>query len=51
MSVEAFPRDSHRGNRGAGVSYLINLANKTDGACVSGALFAPNTNSSKKGPR
>ena len=29
----------------AGVSYLINLANRTEGACVSGALFAPGTNS------
>ncbi len=29
----------------AGVSYLINLANKTEGACVSGALFAPGTRS------
>jgi hypothetical protein len=29
----------------AGVSYLINLANKTEGACVSGTLFAPNTTS------
>ena len=27
----------------AGVSYLINLANDTSGACVSGALFAPGT--------
>ncbi len=27
----------------AGVSYLINLANKTQGACVSGGLFAPGT--------
>ncbi len=33
----------------AGVSYLINLANKTDGACVSGALFAPNTSSFEEG--
>ena len=29
----------------AGVSYLINLANETKGACVSGALFAPGTTS------
>ena len=29
----------------AGVSYLINLANDTKGACVSGALFAPGTTS------
>jgi hypothetical protein len=29
----------------AGVSYLINLANETRGACVSGALFAPGTTS------
>jgi hypothetical protein len=29
----------------AGVSYLISLANETKGACVSGALFAPGTNS------
>jgi len=29
----------------AGVSYLINLANETEGACVSGALFAPGTSS------
>jgi hypothetical protein len=29
----------------SGVSYLINLANRTKGACVSGALFAPSTNS------
>ncbi len=27
----------------AGVSYLINLANETRGACVNGALFAPGT--------
>ncbi len=33
----------------AGVSYLINLANKTEGACVSGALFAPSTNSFEEG--
>jgi hypothetical protein len=33
----------------SGVSYLINLANKTEGACVSGALFAPNTNSFEEG--
>ncbi|MFZ1924508.1 MAG: hypothetical protein WAU42_00035 [Solirubrobacteraceae bacterium] len=29
----------------SGVSYLINLANRTKGACVSGALFAPSTSS------
>ena len=29
----------------AGVSYLINLANKTEHACVSGALYAPGTTS------
>jgi hypothetical protein len=29
----------------AGVSYLINLANRTEGACVSGGLFAPGTSS------
>jgi hypothetical protein len=29
----------------SGVSYLINLANRTKGACVSGALFAPGTSS------
>jgi hypothetical protein len=29
----------------AGVSYLINLANRTKGACVSAALFAPATRS------
>jgi hypothetical protein len=29
----------------AGVSYLIDLANGTKGACVSGALFAPGTSS------
>jgi hypothetical protein len=29
----------------AGVSYLINLANETGGACVHGALFAPGTGS------
>jgi hypothetical protein len=33
----------------AGVSYLINLANKTKGACVSGALFAPGTGSFEEG--
>lgn len=33
----------------AGVSYLINLANKTEGACVSGALFAPGTRSFEEG--
>jgi hypothetical protein len=29
----------------AGVSYMISLANETEGACVSGALFAPGTRS------
>jgi hypothetical protein len=29
----------------AGVSYLINLANKTEGACVNGSLFPPGTSS------
>ncbi len=29
----------------AGTSYLISLANDTEGACVSGALFAPGTSS------
>jgi hypothetical protein len=29
----------------AGVSYLVNLANETKGACVNGALFAPGTRS------
>jgi hypothetical protein len=33
----------------AGVSYLINLANKTKGACVSGGLFAPGTSSFEEG--
>jgi hypothetical protein len=33
----------------SGVSYLINLANQTDGACVSGALFAPGTDSFEDG--
>jgi len=33
----------------AGVSYLINLANKTEGACVSGGLFAPGTRSFEEG--
>jgi hypothetical protein len=33
----------------AGVSYLINLANITAGACVSGALFAPGTSSFEEG--
>jgi hypothetical protein len=33
----------------AGVSYLINLANKTEGACVSGALFSPGTSSFEEG--
>ena len=29
----------------SGVSYLINLANDTEGGCVSGALFSPGTSS------
>jgi hypothetical protein len=29
----------------SGVSYIVSLANKTKGACVSGALFAPGTTS------
>lgn len=33
----------------AGVSYLINLANETEGACVSGALFPPGTSSFQEG--
>jgi hypothetical protein len=33
----------------SGVSYLINLANKTEGGCVSGALFAPGTSSFEEG--
>jgi hypothetical protein len=33
----------------AGVSYLINLANETRGACVSGALFPPGTKSFGEG--
>jgi len=33
----------------SGVSYLINLANKTEHACVSGALFAPGTRSFEEG--
>ncbi|HXQ00281.1 MAG TPA: hypothetical protein VN845_09495, partial [Solirubrobacteraceae bacterium] len=33
----------------AGVSYLINLANTTKGACVGGALFAPDTGSFEDG--
>jgi hypothetical protein len=33
----------------AGVSYLVNLANTTKGACVSGALFAPGTRSFEEG--
>jgi hypothetical protein len=33
----------------AGVSYLINLANKTEHACVSGALFSPGTKSFEEG--
>jgi hypothetical protein len=33
----------------AGVSYLINLANRTEGACVSGGLFAPGTSSFEEG--
>jgi hypothetical protein len=31
------------------VSYLINLANRTEGACVSGGLFAPGTSSFEEG--
>ncbi len=34
----------------AGVSYLINLANRTPGACVSAALFAPGTRSFEEAP-
>lgn len=33
----------------AGVSYLISLANETEGACVSGALYAPGTHSFEEG--
>ncbi len=33
----------------AGVSYLINLANKTEGACVKGSLYAPSTTSFEEG--
>jgi hypothetical protein len=33
----------------AGVSYLINLANRTPGGCVSGRLFAPGTRSFEEG--
>lgn len=33
----------------SGVSYLINLANETEGACVSGALFPPGTSSFEDG--
>jgi hypothetical protein len=33
----------------AGVSYLLNLANETHGACVTGALFAPGTTSFETG--
>lgn len=33
----------------AGVSYLINLANETEGACVRGALFPPGTRSFEDG--
>ena len=33
----------------AGESYMINLANKTKGACVSGALYAPGTRSFEEG--
>jgi hypothetical protein len=33
----------------AGVSYLINLADTTEHACVSGALFAPGTRSFEEG--
>lgn len=33
----------------SGVSYLINLANQTEGACVTGQLFAPGTTSFEDG--
>jgi hypothetical protein len=33
----------------AGTSYLINLANRTEGACVRGELFAPGTTSFEDG--
>jgi hypothetical protein len=33
----------------SGVSYLINLTNKTAGGCVSGGLFAPGTSSFEEG--
>jgi hypothetical protein len=33
----------------AGVSYLISLANETEGACVSGGLYAPGTHSFEEG--
>jgi hypothetical protein len=33
----------------AGVSYLISLANETQGACVSGGLFVPGTRSFEEG--
>jgi len=33
----------------AGVSYLVNLANKTPGACVSARVFAPGTRSFEEG--
>jgi hypothetical protein len=33
----------------SGVSYLLNLASQTDGACVKGALFAPGTSSFEDG--
>jgi hypothetical protein len=33
----------------AGVSYLIDLANETEGACVSGGLYAPGTRSFEEG--
>ncbi len=35
----------------AGVSYLINLADETKGACVAGALFPPRTSSFEDGSR
>jgi hypothetical protein len=33
----------------SGVSYLISLANETEGACVSGALYAPGVHSFEEG--
>lgn len=36
-------------NMRAGVSYLINLANRTPGGCVSATLFAPGTRSFEEG--